>query len=328
MVRATKQHEAAVRRVVELACLAPSFHNTQPWLWRATGDGLELYADLSRVLAAEDGSHRNLTLSCGAALHHLRVVAAALAWDAEIERTPEGPDSPLLARVRLRRGPRSATAAEDLAALHDRCTDRRRFTAWPIPAGVLSDLVRTATDAGAGAVAVVEPGARFRLELIANRAAEVTAADRRVRAEQDRWVDRGTGDGIPRRLLPAEASGRRPSRFGPGLLTDTRAEVESGDGIVVLGAASDDVPAWLRSGEGMSALWLHATRIGLSVVPLSQAVELDGPRAELHDAVLAGSIQPHLLLRIGWQAIGRSELPRTPRRPVDEVLLPGTPSLA
>ena len=29
---------------------------------------------------------------------------------------------------------------------------------------------------------------------------------------------------------------------------------------------------------------------------------------------------PHLLVRIGWQAIGRSQLPRTPRRQVDEVL--------
>jgi hypothetical protein len=317
----TTRRHADVRRLVELACLAPSSHNSQPWLWRAVGDRIDLYADLGRQLVAEDGNRRNLTLSCGAALHHLLVGAAAHSWKTDVERVPEGPDSPLLARVHLRPGPASPSAAADLAAILDRCTDRRRFTSWPVPSVVLADLVRAAQDAGASAVAVLDAGSRFRLNLIANRAADLAARDPRRAAEQGRWIDRGTGDGIPRNALPGRSVESRRSRFPGGFLEEPRSGVESGDGLVVLGAAADDVPAWLRSGEGMSALWLHATRVRLSVVPLSQVTELDGPRKELRDAVLAARIEPHLLLRIGWQAIGRSGMTRTPRRPVDEVLL-------
>ena len=88
---------------------------------------------------------------------------------------------------------------------------------------------------------------------------------------------------------------------------------------------ADDPQAWLRAGEALGQLWLHAMNDGLSVVPLSQVVEVDETRSALHHEVLGGLLHPQLLVRIGWQEIARSTLPRTPRRPLDEVLLPGAP---
>jgi hypothetical protein len=108
---------------------------------------------------------------------------------------------------------------------------------------------------------------------------------------------------------------------GRGRLDDIRAEVECNDGLIVLGGEADDTLSWLRTGEGLTALWIRATRSGLSVVPLSRPVEVPTTRAELR-AQLPGDLQPHLLVRIGWQAMGRSILPHTPRRPVNEVLRP------
>lgn len=69
----------AVRAVVELARRAPSVHNTQPWIWRNTSYGVDLLADQSRHLAVSDPTGRNLVISCGCALHHAQVVAAACA---------------------------------------------------------------------------------------------------------------------------------------------------------------------------------------------------------------------------------------------------------
>lgn len=83
---------------------------------------------------------------------------------------------------------------------------------------------------------------------------------------------------------------------------------------------TDDLDSWLRLGEGLSALWLQATRQGLSVVPLSQAIELDETRASLRGDLLRGLGFPHLVVRVGWQAISRESLPATPRRPLDDVL--------
>ncbi len=56
------------------------------------------------------------------------------------------------------------------------------------------------------------------------------------------------------------------------------------------------------------------------MVPLSQVIEVDETRERLRAEVLQGMGTPHLLVRVGWQAISRSALPRTPRRPQDDVL--------
>jgi hypothetical protein len=88
----------------------------------------------------------------------------------------------------------------------------------------------------------------------------------------------------------------------------------------VICATTDDPPAWLRAGEALSAIWLDATTEGLSIVPLSQVIEVRETREALRYDVLGGLAEPLVVLRVGWQAISRSQLPRTPRRPVDEVL--------
>ena len=119
-------------RMVELACLAPSIHNTQPWAWRLSGPEAWLYADLDRQLHVEDPTGRNLVISCGAALDHFRLAARALGWRAEVERIPDSDDPTLLAHLTLRRDPRP-DAVGVLDAMRTRCTDRRRFTSWPVP---------------------------------------------------------------------------------------------------------------------------------------------------------------------------------------------------
>jgi hypothetical protein len=60
----------------------------------------------------------------------------------------------------------------------------------------------------------------------------------------------------------------------------------------------------------------------LSLVPLSQVVEVPETRAALHHDIFAGMAHPQMLLRIGWQEIGRATLSPTPRRPLSNVLLP------
>jgi hypothetical protein len=113
------------------------------------------------------------------------------------------------------------------------------------------------------------------------------------------------------------------SRFGPGLAEDSGREIEGADGLVVLCGTTDGPAAWLAAGEGLSALWLRATTQGLSVVPLSQVIEVDETRRGLAEQVLEGMAQPLILVRIGWQAISRRELARTTRRPLSEVLETG-----
>jgi len=315
---------AVTRRLIELACYAPSLHNTQPWLWRIDGDRVLLYADRRRHLAAEDPDGRNLTISGGAALHHLQFAARALGWSTTVTRLSRDWEPDLLAVVRLYPGEPPAEPIADIATLRRRCTDRRRFTSWPVPPEVLEGLADEAREWDAKAHAVTDPVARFRLELLTNDARALRTADTVAIREQAVWVGRGTSDGIPLEVLPDDPHADdldRPTRFGTGLVPETREAVDGGDGVIVLGGPTDEPIDWLRTGEGLSALWLRATRDGLSVVPVSLPVEIEETRFRLTETVLKQAFSPHLAVRIGWQAIGRTGLPRTPRRPLDAVLL-------
>ncbi len=65
----------------------------------------------------------------------------------------------------------------------------------------------------------------------------------------------------------------------------------------VLYGDSGSADAWLRAGEALSALWLEATRHGLSVSPSSSVVELRGGRAVVR-ALLPPQATPYLAVRV------------------------------
>ena len=315
--------EEVLRPLVELACRAPSVHNTQPWAWRSTDDGLDLYADHSRGLGVSDPDGRNLVISCGAALHHAQVVAGAMGWAVTVTRIPDGPGSPRLAHLALTPSPISDDAGDVLLSVRERCTDRRRFTSWPVPDDLLHAFARTGGTWGAHLVPVVDATDRFRVDRLVERARALQARDQRVAGEQRAWVDHGPDDGVPLAVLPSpdlSTTVSTPNRFNAGLLDDPAPELESSDGVILICGYSDGPEDWLRSGEALSALWLRATLDGLSVVPLSQVIEVDETRHSLQHDVLGGLAVPHILVRLGWQELSRSELARTARRPLDEVL--------
>ncbi|WP_244929672.1 nitroreductase family protein [Nocardioides sp. W7] len=278
-------------RVVELACRAPSVHNTQPWCWRIDGDRVELHADRSRQLVVADAGGRNLLISCGAALHHAIVAAAGLGYDARVVRHPDPEQPDLLAHLDLVPAPRTAAATDRLRTLLARRTDRRRFTAWPVTEEQLGELAHGIRDGGVQVVPVAGIADRLRVELLAARARAAEAADDRYAEEQSRWADEARSDAV-----------ERP------------------DGVLLLCTTTDGPESWLAAGEALSELWLRATQEGLSVVPLSQLLEVEETRSALHHEVLGGLVVPQLLLRLGWQEIGLSDLPATPRRPLAEVL--------
>ena len=73
---------------VELACRAPSLHNSQPWRWVASSTSVDLFVDPHRTVTSTDPSGREAIISCGAALHHFEVAMAAVGWAPNVERFP------------------------------------------------------------------------------------------------------------------------------------------------------------------------------------------------------------------------------------------------
>ncbi|MER5267118.1 NAD(P)H nitroreductase [Actinosynnema sp. NPDC002837] len=322
----SRPDEETIAAAVALACRAPSVHNTQPWRWRVGDRSVHLYADPSRQLPATDPRGADLLLSCGAALHHLRVALAALGWRAVVHRLPNPADPDHLAAVEFtRREPTDADVAM-ASAIPRRRTDRRRFSSWDVPRPVLDLLAERAIEEDATAHEVTGTRDRFDLATAIGRAAAVQDADPTYQAEVRRWSGgRANVDGVPAANAPAgvpQHGDVQLREFPGGELLDERLDEweEDGASLLVLATSSDDRLSLLRAGEAMSAVLLEATAAGLATCPLSQPLEVAETRDRVRDEVLDGTSCPQILLRVGWAAFNADPLPPTPRRAVTELI--------
>lgn len=319
--RATGQ---ALREVLALACRAPSVHNTQPWRWWIRPPRVGLRADRSRQLVFSDPLGRNLMLSCGAALHQLQVAAAGLGLSVTITRLPDPGDPDLLAIAELTpSGPPTPEALDELEALRRRQTDRRRFTAWPVTDEQLDRLAGIAQRWGSRVLPLTGGSTRALIEELADRATEIQARHAPLLGEQREWVAHSAEDGVPVASLPAQTHpGERRDRFTRGAeqAPQGRSSLVGTDGVLAICTSADTPAAWLDAGETLSAMWLRATREGLSLVPLSQVIEVYETRATLRSSVVYDLAHPQLLVRVGWQELTRPPQPMSPRRPLDDVL--------
>jgi nitroreductase len=309
----------SVRSALELACRAPSIHNSQPWRWRLSGRSVHLYADLSRWLPATDADGRDLVVSCGAALHHLGIALAATGIAATVHRLPN-PDDPVhLAAIELRNGTPTDADLALATAIMRRRTDRRRYCTWDVPARMVDELVAHAAAHGAVLRPISEPHARAAVVAAIRTAAEIQESSAAYVVETALWSGRSAAvDGVPATNLLRDPAGTA-RRFSPGLIEQPDTGEPDGAQLLVLGSTSDDTLAQLRTGEALSAVLLHATASGLGTCPLSQPLEVGDTRRHLRDNVLGGTLLPQLVLRIGWPPSG-PPLPATPRRPVADVI--------
>jgi len=320
-------------RAVELALRAPSVHNTQPWRWRIRGLQAELFADRQRHLTATDPDQRDLVLSCGAALHHALVALAGAGHAASVDVQPDPEQRDLLARLRVVAGPADPAEAALLPAISARRADRRRMSHRPVPAWALRRFADLADRHGAQLVHVAGDPMRARLAEVLADAAAQQAAVPGYAVELQQWSRRyaGSHDGIsvgsvaapppglpgpwPLRPFPRYAL-HQPPQVPVHAVPDDAAE------FVVLVTVGDSVGDRLRAGTAASALLLAATAAGMATTPLSQGIEVPSARDALRRDVLRIPETPQLMIRIGWPATHAAELPRTPRRDLNAVLLP------
>jgi nitroreductase len=306
----------ALTGAAQAAGYAPSIHNTQPWHWRVESDVLELHAEPARQLTTSDPDGRLMVLSCGAALHHARTALAAGGWAADVDRLPDPSRPTLLARVRVT-GHTDADphAMRHLQTIRIRHTDRRPVSDTPVEVAVL-DAVRSAVEGEHTWLHLMRREDVVDLAAAAGRAQTLETLDPQWRDEMAYWAGgvRGDGLGIPASAIPAEASQTTVPGRDFGVHGDLQVSAEH-DGAATYGIlfGPEDTPmAWLRGGEALSAGWLVAIELGVSLVPLSAAIEVDITRAIIR-RLISGLGEPLLLLRLGHPDPDRAGPPHTPR---------------
>jgi hypothetical protein len=303
-----------------LAGSAPSLHNTQPWRWRVHGNRLDLVLERARVLHSTDPHARLATLSCGTALHHARLHHAASGWHATVRRFPDPANGDHLARLLLDRpAPVDQDALRLLRAVARRQTDRRVTPGAPLDFDRLRPVTTAARREGAD-LKLLRPRQVFDLAEAFNRAQSAVENDSGRLAELAGSVTASHTDtiGIPAPALTTD----RWTVIGPGHGLHRSAATLIGEShhhasiFAILHGIGDSSHDWLRAGEALSACWLTADRVQVSLLPQSFAIEVPAAR-ELVRELLEPTDSPYLVLRFASAEPHSGTAPRTPRLPAE-----------
>jgi nitroreductase len=322
--------------LVRVAARAPSVHNTQPWRFKVCQQAIELYADRGRQLST-DPVGREMLISCGAALYGLRLAVRSLGRVGEVELFPAPePGRPLfppaglrlLARVRLGSvSPLNPAERKMLDAVPHRHTHRGPFEPVPLPAGLLAELQADAIAEGATLAVVDTECAGPRLATILAAPASDQDLDPVAQAEIVRWtraVDSQARDGVPAHAFPARP--RPKGRPKPGRLPERDFDLGRGLGLqppgdqaapvtAVLVTAGDSEEDWLRAGQALNRLLMHAASQWTFARLQTQGLQAAATRGLIRSRLaLPGA--PQLLLQLGVARTARS----VGRRPAADLM--------
>ena len=323
-------HRVAIEKAVAAARLAPSVHNTQPWSFRIHDEGVELLADFSRQLAVLDPTGRQLQVSCGAALDHLRLSLRGAGLDSTVTLFPED-DPAVLARVMVVAGSAPTEQELDLGeAISARHSQREPFAGRAVEHDVLAQLRGVAESRGAWLALLENREDQITLAVLLSLADEAETADSEYRAELQRWLRTDPAfDGIAAGVLPEVRGADRHTEVpvrdfaagedsvdGAAGVTPAATPPDERPALLILGTDADTAEEWVAAGEALSRLLLTATTLDLRASMLGQVIDYPGTRQQLRTQLrLIG--EPQMVIRIGYGP----PAPASPRRPLADLIV-------
>ncbi len=314
--------EAQLRFLLRFAILAPSGHNTQPWSFRITSGGIDVYADHSRRMPEVDPHERELHMSIGASIMNFRIAAAHFGFHTSVLYPAGREESAPVAHLSI---VETCAPDEELIALFPairrRHTNRAAFDDQPIDDPALSTL-RDLLDRFPETLRMISSHDKRRAAQLVEYASRRQRSSAATRAELASWIRPAGDDGLSSEAsgIPSILAAAAPwlaRHFDAGIVHGARNRdlVEHSAALIVV-ASDNDRPSLIRAGEVLERLLLVLTTAGLQCSFLNQPIEIE----ELRDRVqmLAASPRPpQLLLRIGKARV--SALP-THRRPLEDVV--------
>ena len=313
--------------LLQYAVLAPSSHNSQPWLFHISDTHLELYADRYRACPISDPQDRELIMSCGCALFQLRLALSHFGYKGEIQLFPESDERDLLARLAL--GSRTEESVEETLLFHaivKRRTNRQPFISQPIPSPLQCALEEAAKKEHARLEFAPDQETKNRMADLISEGDKLQWSDKAFRKELARWVHPNhskRGDGIPGYarnvgdlLSYAGPLVVRTFDMGDGQAATDHDLASGSPALGVLITDGDSLLDWLTAGQALARVLLRARAQEVWASFLNQPIEVPALRMRVPHAIGHAGF-PQAILRFGFG----NEVNATPRRAVDDVLI-------
>lgn len=311
--------------LLNFALLAPSSHNTQPWLFKISGSAIEVRANAKRMLAASDENNRQMFISLGCAIENLLVAADYYGWKTALEHFPLPSERYLAARISFVGSPRSGyvdhLAGHLISAIFTRHNNREPFKDQPVPENFLIHMGSLETHDLKISV-VRENEKKDRIREIALNAIEAAFRMPAFRRELSRWIRPslkkyrdgmpGYNIGVPWHLSFFTSRGIKK------YYEIQKKSLNNVPVFLIISSQTDDQVDWVCAGQIFERIALMATQAGLKVGVLAAPIQIDNFYQDLQE-VLTTVFRPQIFFRLGYT--DKVPVP-SPRLKLKEVLMP------
>jgi hypothetical protein len=345
-------NESDIRKwMLSYAILAPHSHNLQSWLVDLRQpDEITLYCDTARLLPETDPLSRQIMMSQGTFLELFDLAAKERGQRAEITLFPEGefegakPDQRPTARIRLTA---DGSVEKDplFAQILRRRTNREEYESKDLPVAAVSAIKSSVASLNVqvgildmSAIDSVDPRPKhreiaaeaWRIELVTPRTAMESYKVLRIGPDEIvKYRDGITLNKIFPRMMVSLGLFDRTKAPEPddtavvNQIKDFNANLESTPAFFWLVTEGNDRKTQVNAGRAYVRAQLAATAHGLSMQPLSQALqeypEQAKPYAQIHELLKAP--QPRYTVQM-WTRLGFApEIEPSPRRELSEHII-------
>jgi len=300
------------------AILAPSSHNTQPWQFAVSDDGIRLFADKARWLQVADADQRELHISLGCALENLLVAAEHFGYGHQVTYFPEPADENLVAAVTLTAGgePPDVRPIELFDAIPHRHTNHNIYEERPIPAGAQARLQACCNQAGLSLYLTNDAEIKRQVDEMIVRADAIQFADPAWREELGYWMGQGVF-GTSWLMSKMSQLAVTYLNLGKGLAKKDSELLMSAPVLAVIGSQADDRTAQVQAGQVFERVSLMATALDIHVHPMSQILEIPEFKSQVAELIPEPDVVPQHTFRLGYA----EPEDHSPRRPLEDVLI-------
>ena len=303
--------------LLNYAILAPSSHNSQPWKFNVTNDSILVFADKSRWLQVADADQRELHISLGCALENIILAADHFGYNSSIIYFPGEKD--LAAKVVLQPAANPSGDPRLFSAILSRQTNRNPYEPREISEADLETIKGLSSDADISVFITRDSAIKKSFQDLVMQANGIQYSDANFKSELGHWLGLGVMGPTGVRAKMAQLVvvfldvGPQQSKKDADLINSTPY-------LVFISTANNDSISSVKAGRTLERFWLAATALGISLHPMSQALETAQTKAELAGLLSAqsGMTQVQQAFRLGY---GKEDVVHSTRRPLQEVLV-------
>lgn len=305
----TKINQNLLQSLVHLASMAPSAHNSQPWLFiiDESAQSITIKPNFQRWLDYSDPQKREFYLSLGTAGGNIILAAQGYGFGCLVEYFDKGPRG-LWTKICLENSSALKPQPQIIESIKTRHNNRFPFNNTPLPPKEVAALSSLGQE-GVNVRVVEDQTKKLQLRNVVAAATAAAFHDKKFTNELSRWMHpslKKYRDGFVGYNLgiPWPMSFLFPSmlRYLPLAKPQTKMQVhmlEHAAAYGVLTSAEDNPTAWLKAGRVFEELAVLAESRGIKIGVFGAPIETDNYYKQVQ-GVLQTTERPQMFFRLGY----------------------------